>query len=121
MQIPWEFQGQSSVEMKVTLYGYLWGDVYTVPLTTYSPGIFAVTDGVNNAAISAAQSRQTGRQHRDLCERAGTGRYAASVGRTGVVHGNWSGTNAPPTVTIGGSTGGIISAAWRRASWGCTR
>ena len=48
MQIPWEFQGQSSVKMKVTLYGYLWGDVYTVPLATYSPGIFAVTDGANN-------------------------------------------------------------------------
>ena len=25
VQIPWEFQGQSSVQMKVTLYGYLWG------------------------------------------------------------------------------------------------
>ena len=32
VQIPWEFQGQSSVQMKVTLYGYLWGDLYTVPL-----------------------------------------------------------------------------------------
>ena len=49
VQIPWEFQGQSSVQMKVTLYGYLWGSLYTVPLATYSPGIFAVTDGVNNA------------------------------------------------------------------------
>jgi minor extracellular serine protease Vpr len=53
VQIPWEFQGQSSVQMKVTLYGYLWGNLYTVPLATYSPGIFAVTDGVNNAVISA--------------------------------------------------------------------
>ena len=44
VQIPWEFQGQSSVKMKVTNYGYLWGDLYTVPLATYSPGIFAVTD-----------------------------------------------------------------------------
>jgi uncharacterized protein (TIGR03437 family) len=44
VQIPWEFQGQSSVQMKVTLYGYLWGDLYTVPLATYSPGIFAFTD-----------------------------------------------------------------------------
>src|ERR1035438_1027791 len=52
VQIPWEFQGQSSVQMKVTLYGYLWSALYTVPLATYSPGIFAVADGVNNAVRS---------------------------------------------------------------------
>ena len=60
VQIPWEFQGQSSVQMKVTLYGYLWGSLYTVPLATYSPGIFAVTDGVNNAVISASNPAKRG-------------------------------------------------------------
>src|ERR1035437_8108721 len=40
VQIPWEFQGQSSVQIKVTNYG-LWSELYTVPLATYSPGIFA--------------------------------------------------------------------------------
>jgi uncharacterized protein (TIGR03437 family) len=51
VQIPWEFQGQSSVQMKVTLYGYLWGGLYTVPLATYSPGIFAFTDAKRGGII----------------------------------------------------------------------
>jgi uncharacterized protein (TIGR03437 family) len=42
VQIPWEFQGQSSVQIKVTVSTYLYSDVFTVPLTTYSPGVFAV-------------------------------------------------------------------------------
>src|ERR1035441_9427453 len=34
VQIPWEFQGQSSVQMKVTLlpYWFIWSALYTVPL-----------------------------------------------------------------------------------------
>jgi uncharacterized protein (TIGR03437 family) len=39
VQVPWEFQGQSSVKMTV-LVGYIASAVYTVPLNTYSPGIF---------------------------------------------------------------------------------
>jgi uncharacterized protein (TIGR03437 family) len=57
VQIPWEFQGQGSVQMKVTVftsYWYIWSALYTVPLAPYSPGIFAVTDGVSGAVISAA-------------------------------------------------------------------
>src|SRR5205814_1899043 len=44
VQIPWEFAGQSSVQMKVTLYTYLWSAVYTVPLSKYSPGSFGILD-----------------------------------------------------------------------------
>ena len=60
VQIPWEFAGQSSVKMKVTLYGYLWSAVYDVPLATYSPGIFAITDGANNAVINAGNPVKRG-------------------------------------------------------------
>ncbi|MEO8597864.1 MAG: S8 family serine peptidase [Candidatus Solibacter sp.] len=60
VQIPWEFAGQASVQMKVTLYGYLWSAVYTVPLATYSPGIFAVTDGANNLPIDAGNPAKRG-------------------------------------------------------------
>ena len=87
VQIPWEFQGQSSVKMKVTLYGYLWGDVYTVPLATYSPGIFAVTDGANNRRFRRRQSGQTRRQNRDLRQWTGAGRFAADLRRAGFLHG----------------------------------
>ena len=59
VQVPWEFQGQSSVTMKVTLYGYLWGTPYTVPLTTYSPGVFAVTNAAG-APISSSNPATRG-------------------------------------------------------------
>jgi minor extracellular serine protease Vpr len=56
VQIPWEFQGQSSVEMKVsTPYAttaYVSGATNTVPLGTYSPAIFYYSDG--GTVIAAA-------------------------------------------------------------------
>ncbi len=50
VQIPWEFQGQSSVAMKVTI-SQLPSAVYTLPLATYSPGIFAVVDLTSNTRV----------------------------------------------------------------------
>ena len=48
VQIPWEFQGQSSVQMKVTTGG-LQSAVYTLPLAPTSPGIFEI------AGVAAAE------------------------------------------------------------------
>jgi len=59
VQIPWEFQGQPSVQMKVTLEDFLWSDIYTVPLAPYAPGVFATTD-VNGAVISQANPAHGG-------------------------------------------------------------
>jgi uncharacterized protein (TIGR03437 family) len=107
VQIPWEFQGQSSVQMKVTLYGYLWGALYTVPLATYSPGIFAVTDGVNNAVISAANPAirggsiviyANGLGPVDAAQSSGDPASATALTRT----------NTAPTVTLGGATAPLI-------------
>jgi uncharacterized protein (TIGR03437 family) len=56
VQIPWEFQGQSSVQMTVSV-GYVAGAVYTVPLNTYSPGIFEFSD---NGHLSAAATDANG-------------------------------------------------------------
>jgi uncharacterized protein (TIGR03437 family) len=51
VQIPWEFQGQPSVQMKVSV-GLISSDVYTIPLATYSPGIFEFNDsGHQSAAV----------------------------------------------------------------------
>lgn len=38
--VPWELQGQSSVQMKVNVDEGLWGNVVTVPLSSASPGFF---------------------------------------------------------------------------------
>ena len=56
VQIPWEFQGQSSVQMTVSV-GYIPSAVYTVPLNTYSPGIFEFSD---NGHLSAAATDANG-------------------------------------------------------------
>jgi uncharacterized protein (TIGR03437 family) len=56
VQIPWEFQGQSSVQMTVWV-GYIPSAVYTVPLNTYSPGIFEFND---NGHLSAAATDNNG-------------------------------------------------------------
>ncbi len=56
VQIPWEFQGQSSVKMTVSV-SYVPSAVYTVPLNTYSPGIFEFSD---NGHLSAAATDANG-------------------------------------------------------------
>ena len=50
VQIPWEFQGHSSVAMKVTA-SYLPSAVFTVPLATYSPGILEYSDSGTSSAL----------------------------------------------------------------------
>ena len=56
VQIPWEFQGQSSVQMTVWV-SYIPSAIYTVPLNTYSPGIFEFND---NGHLSAAATDANG-------------------------------------------------------------
>ena len=63
-QIPWEFQGKSSVKAKVTVSG-LQGPVVTVPLATYSPGFFeisglAAAEDSNFAVITRAHPAKRG-------------------------------------------------------------
>ena len=52
LQVPWEMQGQTSAQMKVSLQDSL-GAVTTVPLTAYSPGVFEVPLG--GASYAAAR------------------------------------------------------------------
>jgi uncharacterized protein (TIGR03437 family) len=51
VQIPWEFQGQSSVKMAVSV-GYIPSAYYTVPLNNYSPGIFEFSDSGHLSAVA---------------------------------------------------------------------
>jgi uncharacterized protein (TIGR03437 family) len=94
--------------MKVTLYGYLWGALYTVPLATYSPGIFAVTDGSNNPLpISASNPAKRGGSiviyanglgPLDAAQSSGDPASATVLTRTQV----------SPTVTLGGGPTGFL-------------
>jgi len=101
VQIPWEYQGQSSVAMKVTLYGYQSSTPYTVPLTTYSPGIFAVTNAAG-AAITAANPAKGG----DVIVIYANGLGPVDTPQTSGDPASTTklvGTLAGPTVTIGGT------------------
>jgi len=45
VQVPWELQGQASAFVKVTI-DYSAGNVVTVPIQAYAPGLFEWTPGV---------------------------------------------------------------------------
>jgi minor extracellular serine protease Vpr len=70
VQVPWEFQGQSSAAMKVTVEGNttdLQGNLYTVPLASYAPAFFlnsgTVADALDNntaALITTANPATAG-------------------------------------------------------------
>jgi minor extracellular serine protease Vpr len=55
VQVPWELQGQPSVQIKVSL-GDSPGTVYTMPLGTYSPAFFEIPSGGQNIAASLDES-----------------------------------------------------------------
>ena len=64
VQVPWELQGQTSAQLKVTLYQNEFGNVVTVPLTDYSPAFFhrVAADALdeNSKVISAANPVKRG-------------------------------------------------------------
>jgi uncharacterized protein (TIGR03437 family) len=55
VQIPWEFQGQSSVQMALSV-SYVPSAYYTVPLKNYSPGIFEFSDSGHQSAAATDAS-----------------------------------------------------------------
>jgi minor extracellular serine protease Vpr len=112
VQIPWEFQGQTSAQMKVTLSTLLPGPLATVPLATYSPGIFEVS---GLAAAQDANLTLITRSH----PATRNGAIVVYVNGLGPVSntppsGEPSGasplsqTTATPTVTIGGKQAQVI-------------
>jgi uncharacterized protein (TIGR03437 family) len=110
VQIPWEFQGQTSVEVKVTISG-LYGYTYLLKLAPYSPGIFetnglAVAADAGGAAITADHPAQRGQQIQLLVNGLGP---VSNTPPSGEAAGEGSTTSATPTVTIGGVNAPVIS------------
>ncbi|HKV38085.1 MAG TPA: hypothetical protein VJX67_02640, partial [Blastocatellia bacterium] len=102
VQIPWEFQGKSSVKIKVTI-GDLQSAVYTLPLAAYSPalfphGDFAAAQDANFADINPDHPARRG----DVILLYANGLGAVSnQPRSGEPSGA-SETTSTPSVTIGG-------------------
>ncbi len=68
VQVPWELQGQSSVQIKVSVgdgFGLAFGNVVTVPLSNYSPAFFEISGQVaaldsNAHAVNSANPATRG-------------------------------------------------------------
>jgi uncharacterized protein (TIGR03437 family) len=107
VQIPWEFQGQSSVQMKVTAGSFLWSRLYTVPLGTYSPGVFAITD-VNNAVVSQSNPAQRGQPIIVYANGLGPVDRPVASGDPSPPAPSLANTRVTPSVTIAGSTAQVL-------------
>jgi minor extracellular serine protease Vpr len=115
VQIPWEFQGQSSVAMKVTT-SFLPSAIYTVPLNTHSPGILefsdngrqsAVAQDVNFGLITQSNPAQRGKAIHIYMNGLGpTSNQPASGMPSPTVP--LANTTATPTVTIGGVAAQVL-------------
>jgi uncharacterized protein (TIGR03437 family) len=106
VQIPWEFQGQSSVSMKVTV-SQLPSNVYTVPLAPASPGVFAVVDATSGVVITATTPVKRGDALVIYANGLGAVSNQPASGEPSPQQ-PLAATNFTPTVTIGGSTAGLI-------------
>jgi uncharacterized protein (TIGR03437 family) len=98
VQVPWEYEGQSSVNMKVTYAGYLFSNVFTVKLAPASPGSFGILDQ-NFGVVGASNAATRGQVIQIFANGLGpaTGHPASGDPATAVVP-----CNANPTVTIAG-------------------
>jgi uncharacterized protein (TIGR03437 family) len=102
VQIPWEFQGHASVQMKVAM-DYLYSNVYTLKLAQYSPGIFAVEDA--NMAYSVVTSANPAHRGDTLVlyvNGLGPVSITPPSGEPTPLTQPLSDTGVYPTVTIGG-------------------
>jgi minor extracellular serine protease Vpr len=117
VQIPWEFQGQSSVVMKTTVNGYLSSDVYTVPLAQVSPGIFEFSDNGRKSAvvqdtgfnlITQANPAQRGKAIQIYMNGLGPVSNQPASGEPSPGASGLASTNATPTVSIGGVPAQVV-------------
>ena len=115
VQIPWELQGRSSAQMKVTVGGLQSYD-RTIPLATHSPGIFevagfAAVHDVNFALVNQAHPAVRGQAIQIYMNGLGpvTSQPGSGEPSSGAVPGSpLVFTNASPSVTIGGVPAEVI-------------
>ena len=112
VQVPWELQGQSSAQVKVTVdeeFGYpLFGGVVTVPLAAYAPafyvgaGTIAAQDAITGAQILASNPAHSGEILSLYANGLGPVTNQPASGSAAVANPLSQTTGAPPVVTIGG-------------------
>jgi len=106
--VPWELRGQTSVRIKViwTFDTNYWTGLVTVPVSQFSPGIFAITDG-NGRLIDANNPAR--REGSIVIYANGLGPVDIQPPTGEATPGTLplSNSTTAPTVTIGSATGRI--------------
>ena len=112
VQVPWELQGQSSAQVKVTvdeMFGYpLFSNVVTVPLAAYAPafyvgaGTIAAQDALTGAQILPSNPAQSGEILSLYANGLGPVTNPPASGSAALVSPLSQTTGAPPVVMIGG-------------------
>ncbi len=104
--VPWELQGQSSVQMKVNVDEGLWGNVVTIPLSNTSPGFFlsgntAIAQDTSFNLISTSNPAVRGQTITIYCNGLGPVTNQPASGQPAPSN-PLAATTTTPVVTIGG-------------------
>jgi len=107
IQVPWELAGQSSAQMKVVLDGDLFGNVVSVPLSSFAPQFFTngnnIADAQDATSYSLITSANPAKQGETIILYAnGLGPVNSNPGSGVPPTGGNSTTQQPVTVTFGG-------------------
>jgi minor extracellular serine protease Vpr len=118
VQVPWELEGQSSAQVKVTIdeeFGYpLFGNVVTVPLAAYAPafyvgaGTIAAQDALTGAQILSGNPAHSGEILSLYADGLGPVTNQPASGSAAVASPLSQTTGAPPVVTIGGQQAQVL-------------
>lgn len=104
--VPWELQGQSSVQMKVNVDEGYWGNVVTIPLSNTSPGFFLggstpVAQDSNSNLITSSNPAVRGQTLTIYCNGLGPVNNQPASGKPAPSN-PLATTTTTPVVTIGG-------------------
>jgi uncharacterized protein (TIGR03437 family) len=113
LQVPWELQGASSVQVKVNVAGVANSNVVNVPLAQYAPtifqsaGIVAAVDATTNSIITAANPAHAGDVVELYANGLGPVNNPPNSGDPAPVTQPLATTKTQPAVTIGGQNAAV--------------
>jgi len=111
IQVPWELQGYSWAQLKVTLFENGFGNVINVPLTTYAPAIFgsgiAAAEDSNGHVISGSNPATRGSFIQLFCNGLGPVTNQPNSGDSALAS-PFSSTTSLVKVTIAGVPANVV-------------
>jgi uncharacterized protein (TIGR03437 family) len=112
VQVPWEMQGLATAQIKVSIEDSS-GSLYTLPLVTYAPAIFASSGSAaaldaSYQVISVSNAAKQGQIISIYCNGLGPVNNQPASGDSAPGPPNLATTKTQPTVTIGGQNAAIL-------------